>query len=378
MSLAIAHEWMEGFGGAESTFIEMAAAFPEADLYALSVSDLYRQQFGMRGITSTFLDSGIFRERRSMTLPLMPLAWRLAHKSRTYDTIVTSTHAFAREFGRRGAHRHLSYVHAPCRYLWTPEIDGRGSSRLLGLPREILKRVDASSVASVHSFAVNSREVAERVQKFYGRSSVVIHPPVDVDFFGSATQPVKSVEGALLSVGRLIPYKRHDVVIHLAQHFGCKAVIAGAGPEENALRHLASRLPQGQIVFEISPSKERVRDLMGSSRALVFAPHEDFGIVPVEAQAAGLPVVALGKGGALDTVVAGVTGAFAAGDSWRDFAEAFERCPDRTPVAESDCRSNADRFSVGVFRRAFAAWVNSGGESGLPGSANRRNQHGII
>ena len=354
--IALVHDWIDSLGGAESTFLEMALALPQADLYALTMAPSFKRTFADRTVRTTWLDRNFLRSNRALTLPLMSPAWRSLRTGRRYDLIVTSVHALAREFALGRSDAHLCYTYTPLRYVWTPQIDGRGSARLLKPARAALKRLDRRTVASVDSFASISNEVAARVSEFYGRASVVIPPPVDTGFFNEGANPRGQRGDYLLSVGRFVPYKRHDLVIEAGALLGAKVVIAGSGPDERRLRELAARLPNSQVDFHVAPTREKVRDLMRGARLFVFPSFEDFGIVPVEAQACGTPVVAFGRGGSLDTVIPGRTGLLVGTQSASEFASGIASC-DGLQLSKDDCRQNAERFSQSEFRGRFLAWT---------------------
>jgi glycosyltransferase involved in cell wall biosynthesis len=354
MKLALAHEWLDAYAGSEATFAEMAACFPDADLYALSKNPALDFVPG-RAVRTTILDRGRVRDTRALTLPLMPAAWRSLRTRSSYDAVVTSSHAFARWFPTKGA-LHLSYTYTPVRYVWSPEIDGRGAGHAMAGARAVLRRLDQRSVAWVDDFASISTEVASRVLRFYGRESRVIFPPVDVDFF-SVPLGEQRASDVVVSFGRFVPYKKHDVAIRVAKALGVRAVIVGSGPDEARLRSLAQALHPTGVEFVRQPTREAIRRIMQMASVLVFASHEDFGIVPVEAQASGLPVVALGIGGVLDTVQDGVTGLHVPNDSTEEFAAAVESALAGN-LDSDECKRNAQRFSREEFRKQFSDWVN--------------------
>jgi glycosyltransferase involved in cell wall biosynthesis len=203
----------------------------------------------------------------------------------------------------------------------------------------------------VHAYAANSREVQARIRRFWKRDAVVIHPPVDVEYF--ATAPAQPARDYLLGVGRWIPYKNFDLMIEVAAEAGLPLVVAGSGPEETRLRRLAAnvRVP---VTFEVRPSRERLRELYAGARALLFPAHEDFGIIPVEAQACGTPVIGLNSGGLLETVVDGDTGFLLGSMRPVDHAGAVRR------VGELDgarIREHAAAFSPQRFSDQMGDWI---------------------
>jgi glycosyltransferase involved in cell wall biosynthesis len=352
--LAIVHEWLASRAGSEKVFEAMASAYPDADLWALTREPGVRFDFGGRPVHTTMLDvAGPLRRRRNLTLPLMPLAWTMAGRGRHYDVVVTSSHAFTKAFHPGRDAIQLCYTHAPARYLWDTEIDTRGgrAAVLIDPVRGRLRDLDRRLAVRVDHFAANSRAVAERVRRFYGREAVVIAPPVDTEFYTPVPHPPGR---AVLAVSRFIPYKRLDLAIEACAAAEVPLIVAGGGPEETRLRALA----EGHDVrFEIDPDDARLRHLYREAAALVFPAEEDFGIVTVEAQACGRPVVALGAGGSLDTVIDGATGAHVADQEVASWAEAIRRVVDDPPAVEA-CRAHAETFSALRFRSNFQNWVD--------------------
>jgi glycosyltransferase involved in cell wall biosynthesis len=334
----------------------MARVFPQADLFALTAEPSGDFDFGGREVRTTVLDrSPWLRRRRDLTLPFMPLAWTLVRPPTRYDKVLTSSHACVRAFPPARTAEHFCYVHAPMRYAWDRTIDGRGGGRLTGAMLAVMRHWDRSSATTVDHFAANSTVVRERIHRFYRRDACVISPPVDTDFFtpGDSGRPGSGA----LAVARFIPYKRLDLAIDACALAGTPLTIAGSGPQEAQLRAKAERV-RVPVNFEISPSDERLRELYRAAEALVFAANEDFGIVAVEAQACGTPVVAVDQGGARDTVVAGVTGLFAARQDARLIADALQAIGD-SGIRAADCRRNAERFGSDRFEAELRSWVSS-------------------
>jgi glycosyltransferase involved in cell wall biosynthesis len=269
--------------------------------------------------------------------------------------VLMSHHAFAAAngLGRPGAAR-LAYVHTPARYVWTPKLDGRGATPLLAPARWALRAVDRRAASSLTSMAANSREVAQRIRRFWGRDARVIHPPVDTEYFSRPADDTMELPGEfVLALGRWIPYKNHLLVIDVAERAGMPAVIAGAGPLASRLRERASEAQVPVVVIE-RPTREGVRELLRRAAALIFPTQEDFGIVPVEAMAAGTPVVAYARGGATETVVEGCSGALVAEHSVQSYMEGLLRVRDVSPV---ECRTHAKRFSRARFDQEVGDWV---------------------
>jgi glycosyltransferase involved in cell wall biosynthesis len=340
-------------------FEALAEAFPDADLYALTREPGVPFDFGGRTVKTSLLDrADLTRSRRELTLPLMPAAWRMLGAGKNYDTVITSSLACAKGFAPGRDATHYCYCHAPMRYAWQPDIDSRdhklGPAVDIGL--KWLQRWDRRSADWVDSFAANSTAVRERIQNFYGRDAEVIHPPVDTEFYtpspdGSAGE----AQPYVLTVSRFIPYKRNDLAIEAAAKAGLPVVIAGSGPLEGELRATAERVG-ADARFEIQPSDERLRELYRGATVLVFPALEDLGLIPVEAQACGTPVVGLDEGGTRDTVLQGETGVRVAKQDVDSFAEAIQSIRDRRPDPGA-CREHAEKFSRARFIERAKSWV---------------------
>ena len=348
--IAVLHEWVAAYAGSEQVFEAIARMLPSADLIALSYEPTVKLDVGARRIRTTFLDRQTLRSRRHLTLPIMPIAWRSLGTA-NYDVVVSSHHAFAHT-NRLAAGVHLCYVHSPARYLWSPEIDARGAAWYLGPVRAALRRLDLAASEMVTAYAANSTAVAERIEKFWGRDSTVIHPPVRVGFF-SETSPKAPTRDYVLGVGRWIPYKNLHLVIAAADLAGLPVKIAGRGADKSRLVAAAADAKVPVELIE-SPSDDQLRSLYRNAACLVFPTIEDFGIVPVEAQAAGTPVVAPAQGGALDTIVDGISGVLTRNVSADQSAAGIRDC---TSITEHDCRQSSFRFDELTFEREMARWL---------------------
>ena len=362
--MALAHEWLDARAGSEKTFEALARIFPHADLFALTDALGAEFQSGGRQVKTTFIARvpGL-RDRRDFALPLMPLAWRTVTRGR-YDIVLTSSHACVKGFRPAREALHLCYCHAPMRYVWDPHDRRSGLHRLADLgPRHALRRWDRRASGWVDSFAANSTAVRDRIERCYGRASRVIPPPVDTDFYrprgpDDPEEPGPSLPAGpfVLACSRFIPYKRLDIAILAADRAGLPVVVAGRGPGEAALREVATRV-NVPVTFELSPDDHRLRALYRAASAFVFPALEDFGIVAVEAQACGTPVVALAEGGTADTVVDGVTGALVESQDVGSFAQGLDRVL-ALDGAQAACTAQAASFSSSAFERRVRAWVD--------------------
>ena len=362
--IAIVHEWLTTLGGSELVLKEMLAVYPQADLFALvdvmAPSD--REALGLTGRTvrTTWMQRvpGIGQRYRQL-LPLMPMAVR-GHDLRGYDVVISNTHAVSHRVRVPSGAKHLVHCCSPMRYAWDLReqyleesglhrgVTGMAARAML----EWMRRGDYTAAQLPHAYAGISEYIVERISRCYGRDATVIYPPVDVEYF----TPGGSREAFYLAASRMVPYKKLPMIAeafarHLPEH---ELVIIGDGPEMGRVQAAAG--PNVRILG--AQPREVLRDYLRRARAFVFAADEDFGILPVEAQACGTPVIAYGVGGARETVREGETGVFFNSQTPEAVAGAvgtFESVSHRFTVAA--CRANAERFSVERFRGEFRAWV---------------------
>jgi glycosyltransferase involved in cell wall biosynthesis len=352
-SVAVVHEWFGATGGSEAVFLAIAEQLPQAERLVLWADE--DVPTGELRLGQSWLARTPLQRSKALALPVMPLVWRTL-SNHHFDVVVSSSHAFAHtvKLGDPEHTRHLSYIHSPARYLWSPDFDGRGAHPLLRLPRRVLQKTDIALSRHVHAYAANSREVQGRIKRFWARDSTVINPPVEVDYFASApAAQQRQSRDYLLGVGRWIPYKNFDLMIAIADAAGLPLVIAGSGPEEERLRRLAAgaRVP---ISFEVRPERDRLRELYWGARALLFPAHEDFGIIPVEAQACGTPVLGLRRGGLLETVIDGETGFLVDSLEPDPYAAAVHRLGGLSP---DRIRRHAWSFSAERFADRISDWI---------------------
>jgi glycosyltransferase involved in cell wall biosynthesis len=350
-SVALVHEWFGATGGSENVFRRIAGLVPHAERFVLW-QDRDSDETGLR---ESWLARTPLTRSKALALPLMPLVWRTLTRER-FDVVISSSHAFAHtvRLGSPGSTRHLSYVHSPARYIWSPAFDGRGANPLLVPPRRALQAVDVRLSRHVHAYAANSREVQARIRRYWRRDAVVVNPPVDVDYFSAAPPADRDQpRDYLLGVGRWIPYKNFDLVIAIAGRMGLPLVIAGSGPQEAGLRRAAAGAGV-PVTFEVRPDRARLRRLYWGARALLFPVHEDFGIIPVEAQACGTPVLGLRRGGLLETVVDGETGFLVDSTDPAAYTPLARRLGELSPER---VRAHAAAFSEREFAARLSAWV---------------------
>lgn len=370
--IAIVVDWLCQFGGAEQVIAEMAAAFPDARLFAqfdVMAAD-ERARIGIPTAGTTFLQRlpDIAARYRSL-LPLMPSAIRSLDVG-DCDLILSSHHAVAKGVRKRPGQLHVCYCHSPSRYLWDKRAQYLVDHGIRGVKAAIanrlldrLQRWDRDTADNVDRFLVNSAYVGDRVARHYGRQSTVIHPPVDTAFFTQGDAASGGREPDLyVTASRQVPYKRIDRIVAAFRALpDRRLVVLGDGPQAAVIRAAAQGVTNIQLLGEVP--RAQLRDWIRRARAFVFAADEDFGIVPLEAQACGTPVIALGKGGALETVrgEAGAdrTGLFFADDTPALIADAVRRFEALDPApSTSACWANADRFNVARFRTDLVAAVD--------------------
>jgi glycosyltransferase involved in cell wall biosynthesis len=303
VKVALVHDWLTGMRGGERCLEVFCELFPGADLYTLlHVPGAVAPLIERRRVVTSFIQRlpGAARSYRRY-LPLFPLA-ASRFDLRGYDLVLSSSHAVAKGVPVPPDALHVCYCFTPMRYVWDlyDEYFGRTAgplTRALMPPvAAVLRRWDRRTAAGVQHFVAISRFVADRIRRAYGRAADVIHPPVDVARFRIEESP----GDYYLVVSALTPYKRIDLAVLTANRLGRRLVVVGIGPEERRLRALAG----STVEFLGWRNDGEVAELYARCRALLFPAVEDFGITPLEAMAAGRPVIALGKGGALETVVA--------------------------------------------------------------------------
>jgi glycosyltransferase involved in cell wall biosynthesis len=370
VKVAIVHEWLQTVAGAERVLEQLLLGYPEADLFATVdfLPEHERGFLGGRAVQTSFIQNLPFaRTRFRAYLGLMPLAVEQYDLS-GYDLVISSSHAVAKGVLTGPDTLHVSYVHSPMRYAWDLQ---HQYLRQTGLDRGLkgwyarwqlgkLRMWDARTANGVDVFVANSGYVARRIRKCYRRDSIVIPPPVDIEGFSPVEERGGQGRGdAYLLASRMVPYKRMDLV---AAAFAAmperRLVIAGDGPERARVEAAAAGAPN--ITFTGAVSDAEMIDLMQRARAFVFAAEEDFGIMMVEAQACGTPVIAFGQGGARDIVQEGATGLFFAEQTEAAIRDAVARFEALAPFDPAACRANALRFSRAAFRERIRAVVDEG------------------
>ncbi len=371
--LALVHDWLNQIGGAEDVLETLVEMFPRAPIHTSmywreGMPPAYRDW----DIRTTWMDHlpGIYRHHQPY-LPLYPLAFARLDLS-GYDVVLSNKSGFCHGV-QTGETVHVCYCLTPTRYIW--DFNTYAAREALPAAPKIalrplvtlLRRWDYRAAQRVDHFVAISRQVQARIRRFYGRDSVVIHPPVDSSCF----RPTPTHDDYYLIVSRLIPYRRIDLAVRAFNQLELPLVIAGDGRDREALERLAG--PTITFLGRV-PDEDRP-DLYARCRAYVLPGEEDFGIAPLQAQAAGRPVIAFGIGGALDTVIEGQTGTFFHEPTPEALAAAV-RAFDPNDVDPQACVRNAARFDVSVFRDKLGRFIRAtlGKDKGTRGQGDEETR----
>lgn len=367
MKVAIIHDWMTLKGGGESCVEELMRLYPQADLYCVVdfLDEQYRGFLAGRRVTTSFVQRlPGSRKRYRSYLPLMPLAVEQFDLT-GYDLVISSSSAVAKGVITGPDQLHLAYVHSPIRYAWDLQHQYLAEAGLTRGIKSAIARVilhymriwDTRTAHGVDHMIANSAFVARRIRKAYGREATIIHPPVDVERFTIGD----TRDDFYVTMSRLVPYKRIPLIVEAFRHMPeRRLVVIGDGPEMPAVMAAAG---PNVTVLGGQPNDVVVSHLQ-RAKAFLFAAEEDFGIAPVEAQACGTPVIAYGKGGALETVRGrdgdGQTGVFFDAQTPEAIVAAVEHLDRRLPAIDPQtCRTNAERFSTRRFHRDIASFADA-------------------
>lgn len=364
-SIALVHDWLTTFGGAERVLSLWMELFPNSPIHTLIYdSKTLGTQFPSEKIIPSRLQRlpGVRHYYRKL-LPLMPRAFEEFDMSQ-YDIVLSSSSSCAKGILTSSSTYHVSYVHSPMRYAWDLYPQYLKNSR--GLTRLAMKRFmpqirlwDQATANRVDCFLCNSREVARRIKKTYRRKATVIHPPIESSFFTPAADQSETqgmdLGEAYLCVGRLIPYKRIDLAVSACTRSMRRLDVIGDGPEMKRLKSMAGPT----VRFLGFRSDEEIRDAYRHCRALLFPALEDFGMVPLETQACGRPVIAYGKGGALETVLHGRTGLLFDDQTSDEIINSMEEL-EKMQWHPSEIRKYAEGFSRDIHKNRILSALKEG------------------
>lgn len=365
MAGVLVHEWLAQAGGSENVVQAMSDLYPDADIVCLWNDSVGR--FMPERVRQTWLSRTPLRRSKAAALPLMPMVWRRL-PYRGYEWALISSHLFAHHAHFRGQpsdFRRLVYVHTPARYIWSPDLDVRGGHPLVKAAAAMLRPTDRRRAHEGAEFAANSEFVRRRIAAAWGVDARVIYPPVDVEAIQSvydwrtqltdeeSTLLAGLPNGFVLGASRFIPYKRLDLVIEVGEATGRPVVLAGRGPAQAALEARA-REASVPVHFVLGPSNSLLYALYQQTSLFVFPAIEDFGIMPVEAMAAGAPVLAHVVGGAAESVLEGESGALVSFESTGEMRAGAERA---LATEHSARLHRAKNFTIGQFGDQITDWV---------------------
>ena len=365
MKVAIVHDWLVVSGGAEKVLKNIIECFPNADIF--SIVDFLEDRECVKGksVHTSFIQKLPFARRRYRAyLPLMPIAIEQVDLS-GYDLVISSSHAVAKGVLTGPNQVHVSYVHSPIRYAWDLQHQYLRESHLSTGIKSAMARVllhyirgwDSRSANGVDHLVANSQFIARRIRKAYQREATVIYPPVDLANMAVCTQK----EDFYMTASRMVPYKRIDLIVRaFSQTPERRLVVIGDGPEMKRIKSVAG---ENVTILGHQPTDVLV-DHLRRARAFVFAAEEDFGISVVEAQACGTPVIAFGRGGALESVIGlpldRPTGVFFGEQTLESLQEAVNRFEDNAGLFDPrQCRRNAERFSSENFKTALVNFIDA-------------------
>ncbi|MFC1808725.1 glycosyltransferase [Candidatus Omnitrophota bacterium] len=350
--IAIFHDYLNQYGGAERVLEKLLEIFPEAHVYTFVYDAEVLPQFKKhKVVTSPVQYLPYAKQRYQWYVWLFPIVIKLFNFSR-YDVVIVSTHAWGNGIRKAGA-RMITYCHTPMRYIW--DLYGEYMKNryiswwircVMPFVRPILQQHDKRCAKNADVFIANSKEVKQRIHTCYNIEAEVIYPPVNVDFFSDATIDAK--DDYYLVVTRLKPYKRVDLIIEVFNRLQKKLIIVGSGPEEAKLRRMAG----DTISFHSDVTDEELRELYQRAQGYVYMANEDFGMSMVEAQAAGTPVIAYRKGGACEIVIDGETGVFVEEQTAKALREALHHAEVTTFERRRMC-DHAQQFSQEYFQNCI-------------------------
>lgn len=357
MKIAIVHEWLTVYGGSERVVEALHEIFPEAPIYCL-VYDEKRmpERFKTYDIRPTFLQHvPMAKKHYQLFLPLMPYAYEQLDLTE-YDVVITSSSSCSKGIITRSDALNICYCHTPIRYAWECYYDytrdfGKLKKLLIGWQMHHIRMWDRLAADRVDYFIANSNYIRQRIGKYYRRDSEVIFPPVNTHLYAP-----KPKEDFYLIVSRLVAYKRVDLAVQAFNALGLPLVIIGDGGEMDTLRKMAKS--NVQLLGRLSD--EEIADYYSRAKAFVFCGEEDFGITPVEAQAAGTPVIAYGRGGVLDTVIDGKTGIYFQEPTVESLIAAVQQFEEHgVTYTVEELQVHAEKFSLKRFHQEIDAYICS-------------------
>ena len=355
MNIVLVHDWLTNLAGAERVLLVLKEIYPKAPIYTSVFDEKGASAFKKFDVRTSILQKiPLVKSCREILVPLTPYAFENFDLNK-FDLVISSTTFAAKGLITKPETIHICYCHTPTRWIWTPELDPRSSKgkfRKLKIKiREKLKNWDIVAADRPDYYFSNSDYIGGRIKKFYKRNSETVYPPVDVDRYKIAKKI--EIKDYFLFVSRLVGYKRCDIVVEAFNQLGLPLKVIGRGPEKKRLMGCA----KDNVEFLGFMTDKEIEKYYREAKAFIFAAEEDFGIVPVEAMATGRPVLAYNKGGATETVVAGVTGEFFGKQSAESIVSAVRKFnPDKYDPKK--IRAHAKKFSKERFESEFKRKVN--------------------
>lgn len=354
MKVAIVYDRVNKFGGAERFLETILSIFPEAPLFTLVHEPKKSSWAAKTKVYATFLNNIPFlRSRHQILSPLAPMAFETLDLS-AYDLIISVTSSDAKAVITNTDQVHVCICLTPTRYLWSGRKLYGTDIKMRLLPKFIFnyfRFVDLITSTRPDYYIAISKVVSDRIKKYYQRTSQIIHPPISDIFFKDKIKEAK--QDFYLVVGRLVAYKRNDLVIKYFSKLNKKLVVAGTGEEVENLKKIAGN----NITFLGQVSDKELIKLYQQAKALIFAGEEDFGLVPLEAQSQGTPIIAYGSGGATETVIDGVTGTFFKKQTLKSLGKAIKRL-EKLKIDPTDCINNAKKFSEKKFTEQLRKYTD--------------------
>ncbi len=360
--VAIVHEWLVDYSGSEKVLEQLLKIFPQAELFAVVdfLPDDLRWYIQHKPVQTTFIQRLPFaRKNYRNWLPLMPMAIEQLDVS-GYDLVISNSHAVSKGVITNSEQLHICYCHSPIRYAWDlyhtylgESGFGRAKSVLAKAVLHYMRQWDLSTINRIDHFLCNSEYIARRIAKTYRREATVIYPPVDTNGFKGELPK----EDFYFTASRMVPYKRLDLIVQAFRHLpGKRLVVIGSGPDFEKIKALAP----GNVELMGFQPKQVLVNHMQRAKAFIFAADEDFGIIPVEAQAAGTPVIAYKKGGALETVAEGSTGVFFEQQTPEAIARAIGLFEQKAAgFNPGHIRAHAQQFSESIFRERVTTFIQN-------------------
>ena len=359
MNIALVHDWLTNMAGGERVLLEMSKTYPKAPIFTSIFDPDGAKDFAKKDVRPSYLQripliKSLVKAKREFLIPLAPFAFEQIDLSK-FDLVISSCSFPSKGVLTKPATTHICYCHTPARYLWETEVDSRAKDGWMSSWRKNtahkLRIWDRLAADRVDYFIANSKYVANRIKKYYGRDSIVIYPPVDVDRFEPTD--AKNVKDYYLFVSRLVDYKKCDLVIEAFNDLKLPLVVIGRGPDRKRLEAMAN----SNIKFMGFLSDQEIKKYYAEAKAFIFAAEEDFGIVPVEAMASGRPVIAYSGGGVAESVEEGISGTFFHEQTPQCLIDAVKKFnPEAYDPAQ--VRQHALKFSADRFRKEFEETVD--------------------